>query len=137
MKLQLWMLFLSFLFGLAVSCGFIAFVILIGILPRLISKTRTAQHVVFFETCFVVGTALGNVCVLYKTPLPFEKIGALLLGLLFGFFVGCLSGALAEVVKIFPILTRRLHLRTGLPYVIGAIALGKCFGTLLQFFVIQ
>ena len=72
MLLQLWMLFLSFLFGLAVSCGFIAFVILIGILPRLISKTRTAQHVVFFETCFVVGTALGNVCVTpdYRRSLP-------------------------------------------------------------------
>lgn len=127
---------LAIIFGLAVSCGFIAFIVLIGIVPRLTAKTRTAQHIMLYEDMLVLGVAFGNIVSLYQLPLPFSYIGMAIMGLCFGIFTGCLAGALAEIVDIFPILSKRLHLRKGLPYVVTAMALGKGFGTIIQWFVL-
>ena len=52
-----------------------------------------------------------------------------------GIFAGCLAGALAEVVNIIPIFSRRVKLRKGFPYMVKAAALGKCIGCLIQFYL--
>ncbi|MCI5502868.1 MAG: stage V sporulation protein AB, partial [Eubacterium sp.] len=56
-------------------------------------------------------------------------------GFFTGIFVGCLAGALAEVVNIIPILSRRVKLRKGFPYFVKAAAVGKCIGSLIQFYL--
>lgn len=137
MVLQKCVLFLlSTMFGFAVASGFIAFIVLIGIIPRLIAKTHTADQVMLYEDMVVLGVTAGNLVFLYQIPLPFSFIGMAIMGLCFGIFTGCLAGALAEIVDVFPILSKRLHLRKGLPYVVVSLALGKCFGTIVQWFVL-
>ena len=131
------MLFLSSCLGFAVASGFIAFIVLIGIIPRLTAKTRTARHIMLYEDMVVLGVTLGNLVYLYHISLPFTYIGMFIFSLSSGIFIGCLAGALAEVVNMFPILTRRLHLRKGLPYIAASIAFGKGIGTLIQFFVLH
>lgn len=128
---------LAIIFGIAVSCGFIAFIALIGIIPRLASKTQTADHIVLYESMVTAGIFTANIVYLYEIPLPFHQIGLLFLGLLFGVFTGCLAGALAEIVDIFPIASRRLQLHKGLPYALSAIAIGKTFGTIIQWFIFK
>ena len=56
------------------------------------------------------------------------------LGLFSGIFVGGWILALAEIVNIFPILTRRIGLTKGLSLVVIAIALGKMSGSLIYFY---
>jgi stage V sporulation protein AB len=131
------LVFIGLFCGTAVSCGFIAFIIMIGILPRLISKTKTANHVMLYENMVILGVTLGNVVYLYQISLPFKGFGMLLYGLNAGIFIGCLAGALAETVNVIPIISRRLHLRHGLPYAIAALAFGKAFGTIVQWFVLS
>lgn len=128
---------LAIIFGVAVSCGFVAFIALIGIVPRLASKTQTADHIMLYESMVTAGIFTANIVYLYEIPLPFHQFGLLFCGLVFGIFTGCLAGALAEIVDIFPIASRRLKLHKGLPYALSAIALGKTFGTILQWFVFQ
>lgn len=135
MLAQISMLLIAIFCGFGVACGFIAFIILIGIVPRLSTKTHTADHVMLYENMLILGITLGNIIFLYRINMPFGKIGLAILGVFFGFFVGCLAGALAELIQVFPILTRRLHLRDGLPYIIVALAIGKCVGVLVQWFV--
>lgn len=54
-------------------------------------------------------------------------------GLSCGIFVGCLVMSLAETLKALPVLSRRLRLAVGLPYLLLAIAAGKCAGSLYYF----
>ena len=45
----------------------------------------------------------------------------------------CLGMSLAETLKALPVLSRRLRLAVGLPYLLLAIAAGKCAGSLYYF----
>lgn len=63
-------------------------------------------------------------------------LGPLLLcvyGLSAGIFVGCIAVALAEILNTFPIMFRRIGLKTGLPWVMLFMALGKSAGAFYYF----
>lgn len=121
--------------GIAIAGSFVAVISLIGIFPKLAEKTKTAKCAYLYETCLIAGVTFGNWLSLYGVPLGFGKIGLFVLGLFGGIFVGCLAGALEEVLNLFPIVSRRTGLRHGMPYVIYAIAIGKSIGTFIQYFV--
>ena len=126
--------------GFATAGGFVAFISLIGVVPRLSAVTKTASHIPLYETSLALGLIFMNIISLYPVDLSWipDIIAALIIntgGLFTGIFVGCLAGALAEVVKIVPIISRRVKLRKGIPYFIKAAAVGKCLGSFLQFYV--
>lgn len=126
--------------GFAVAGGFVAFVTLIGIVPRLSAITKTASKIRLYETCLAFGLILMNLISLYHPDfswIPYHLAGIILnlSGFFTGIFVGCLAGALAEVVNIIPILSRRVKLRKGFPYFVKAAAVGKCIGSLIQFYL--
>lgn len=125
--------------GFAVAGGFIAFISLIGIITRLAGITKTANAIPTYENSMTMGLILFNILSLYLPNLRWiPQIVALLIihiGSFFtGIFAGCLAGALAEVVNIIPIFSRRVKLRKGFPYVVKAAAVGKCIGCLIQFY---
>lgn len=125
--------------GFAVAGGFIAFISLIGIVTRLAGITKTANAISTYESSMAMGLILFNILSLYLPNLRWiPKILALLIihiGSFFtGIFAGCLAGALAEVVNIIPIFSRRVKLRKGFPYMVKAAAVGKCIGCLIQFY---
>ncbi len=55
-------------------------------------------------------------------------------GLFSGIFVGCMVMALAEILNVIPIFTRRIKVTSGLSFIIISIALGKIIGSWFQFF---
>lgn len=57
-------------------------------------------------------------------------------GLAAGVFSGCLSVALAEVLNVFPVLFRRMGIKTGLEILITFFAFGKVAGGLVYFFCV-
>lgn len=125
--------------GFAVSGGFFAFISLIGIVPRLASVSGTASHIRLYESFLATGLIVINLISIYRpdfSGMPYP--GALFLldmqGFFSGIFTGCLAGALAEVVNVIPIMSRRLKMRKGFPYYVIAFALGKCAGSLLQLY---
>ena len=54
-------------------------------------------------------------------------------GVSVGIFTGCLVMSLAETLKALPTFSRRIRLSVGLPWLIAAIAAGKCGGSILYF----
>ena len=125
--------------GFAVAGGFIAFISLIGIVTRLAGLTKTANAIPTYENSMAMGLILFNILSLYLPNLRWvPQIVALLIihigSFLTGIFAGCLAGALAEVVNIIPIFSRRMKLRKGFPYMVKAAAVGKCIGCLIQFY---
>ena len=68
----------------------------------------------------------------YEPHIPFGVVFLAVIGLFSGVYIGCLSMALAEVLKVIPILCTRTKLQHGIAIIITAMAIGKCLGTLYQ-----
>lgn len=133
------LVWIAFGAGVAVAAGFIAFISLIGIVTRLAGITKTANAILTYENSMAMGLILFNILSLYYPDLQWiSHILAVLIinagGLFTGIFSGCLAGALAEVVNIIPIFSRRVKLRKGFPYMVRAAAVGKFIGCIIQFY---
>ncbi len=125
--------FMGISFGLVTSAGVFALITVIGIIPRLAGKSRTASHVRLYEWSIILGGVLGNLQYLLGVTLPFGKPGLVLFGLGSGIFVSCLVMSLTETLDVFPIMIRRTRMKVGLPWLILAFALGKLAGAFLFF----
>ena len=120
--------------GGATAAGYVAFITLLGVFEKLSEKYKTIDKRVALETLIILGVTFGNTVELFNIPIPLGIIGLSFYNLLGGIFTGCLAGALAETLCIFPILSRRFSIRDYLPYVLIAAAIGKAVGSLVQFF---
>ena len=101
------------------------------------SLTKSVKYARLYEDCIALGGITGTAVFLYRWQIPLGNFLLLLFGLFGGIFVGCLIGALAEVLKSIPVLSRRIALRKGIALVIYALALGKMLGCYLQFYVFE
>ena len=75
-----------------------------------------------------MGGIFGNLFSIYQFPIPAGVPGAALFGFLSGVFTGAWAMALTEIVDAVPIFSRRIRLKTGMPWIILAMALGRSFG---------
>lgn len=122
--------------GVVVAAGVFAFITMIGVFPRLASRTNTSAYIYYYETAIIAGGALGSLVTVFKPPLPLLGMaGLLVFGFFSGIYVGCLSMALAENLKVIPVLTRRTGLKQGLPWMIAALAFGRAAGSFYQFYM--
>ncbi len=120
--------------GGVVSGGVFALISLIGVVPRLASKTATAGYIAGYEGCIIWGGILGNLVSVFEWMPPVGKPGLLVIGLFCGIYVGCFAMALAETLKVIPIFAMRARLVQGIPYIVLAIAIGKSLGSFYQMF---
>jgi stage V sporulation protein AB len=125
---------IGFSAGGIIAAGVFAFLVVIGVYPRLIGSTHTHGHILLYETLIILGGVLGNVSDLYEIPVP---IGSAIILCIFGgavgIYVGCLAMSLAETLKALPVISRRVKLGVGLQYIILATAAGKIAGSLIYF----
>lgn len=126
--------FLGLCSGFAVSAGTFAFITMLGIIPRLAARTNTAKRVYLYECMIILGGTLGNIWFLYLFPLRLSVVMLCMYGVFSGIFVGCLVMALAEMLRVIPIMVNRLQINEGFPIIAAAIAFGKLVGTIYQYF---
>lgn len=117
--------------GAVIAGGYFAFISLIGVYPKLLEKVKGDRHYILVECLLTYGATLANIFYIFQVKLPITQIGLAFITLFGGIFVGCLVGALAEVLNVFPIISRRLYIRRYLPYVIYAVAVGKVIGSII------
>lgn len=122
--------FIGLASGTAVSAGVFSFIITVGVVPRIIGKSRTATDVIIYENAVILGGVVGNIFALFHLQMHLGIWLIILFGLSAGVFVGCLSVALAEILNTFPIMFRRLGVKEGLSFVMFSMALGKMLGAL-------
>lgn len=131
--------FLAFGCGAAVSAGTFAFLLVLGVVPRMLGKTQEASRIFLAENMIILGVLTGAVFSVFewKATFPMVWISHLLFGvygLSAGIFVGCIAVALAEILNTFPITFRRLNIKRGLSWVLFVMALGKMIGSFYYFF---
>ncbi|MCD8089113.1 MAG: stage V sporulation protein AB [Clostridiales bacterium] len=121
--------------GLFVAGGVVAFIAIIGVVPRLAQKTNTKQFIKLYEEAIIAGGIIGGAEPYFNLYIPLAAPAVIFLSLCIGIFYGSLAVSLAEVLNIIPILTRRVRLRQGIRWFVCAIAFGKLAGSLLYYFV--
>lgn len=118
--------------GLAVGSGFVAFLSVLGVIPRLTQLTKTMKLISWYEWAVVLGALLGTAGSLRDPVLSFSPYVTIPLGLAGGIFVGMLAAALTEVLNVLPILAKRVRVDDKLETLLMAIVLGKVFGSLFH-----
>ena len=99
--------------GFVIAGGVIALMVGLGIITRFVGITHTAKHVKEYETAILAGAIFGNLLTVHQIRIPLGIFGLVLMGVLFGIFVGGWILALAEIVNIFPIFARRIGITKG------------------------
>lgn len=131
--MEQWILaFIGMAASFLVAAGVFAFAVMVGVVSRIVARTKTIKHLEVIEDSIVVGGALGSLVSIYQPELPFGVWFLALYGVFSGIHAGCLAIALAETVNVIPVFVRRVRLRLGLAYVVTAFAFGKAFGALWQ-----
>lgn len=125
---------IGFAGGVSVAAGTFALITALGIIPRLASRMGVAEHVYKLESAIVLGGTIGSLLSVYHFPMRIGDVGIIIFGLFAGIFVGCLSMALAEAIRVFPILCQRIKLNYGIYLLIFMMAAGKALGTLYQMY---
>ncbi|SFC23027.1 stage V sporulation protein AB [Bacillus sp. UNCCL81] len=125
-------MFVGFSGGIAVGTGFVAFLSVIGIIPRLTQLTKTIKKIRAYEFAVILGAIFGCWISLRNTVFNLPNIFSVFIGLLAGIFIGMLAAALTEVLNVFPILAKRIGIQKKIVYLLMAIALGKVFGSLFH-----
>ncbi|QED48497.1 stage V sporulation protein AB [Cytobacillus dafuensis] len=118
--------------GLAVGSGFVAFLSVLGIIPRLMQLTKTMKMIRFYEWAVIMGAVLGGMCTLWNPIFVFTPSLLIPIGLAAGVFVGMLAAALTEVLNVLPILAKRIGIDGQIVILLMAIVFGKIFGSLYQ-----
>ena len=131
---EIFMSVIALLAGAGVSAGVFAFVLVIGIVPRILEYSRL-KNIILVENVMICGCIAGNISSVAAGSfhIPAGEIVIAVYGLSVGIFVGCIAVALAEILHTFPIIFKRMKLRAGLGIIIIAMALGKVAGAFYYF----
>lgn len=133
--LELLVLFIGVAYGVAVGIGFVAFITVLDILPRLTQLTKTIEHLRTYEFAVILGVISFTLIDFRGWTLHVSSYWAVPLGLFMGIFIGLLAAAITEVVNVIPILAKRLNLQSVLTTLLMAMVLGKIIGSLFQWLV--
>jgi len=128
-------IFVGFAGGLAVGTGFVAFLVVLGVIPRLTQLSKTVNSIHAYEWGTVAGAVFGGWVSLRDTVFFFSKYLLVPLGLFSGIFIGLLAAALTEVLNVWPILAKRIGIVEKIVGLLMAIALGKMFGSLFHWII--
>lgn len=132
---QIWITIIGFSAGFIVAGGVVALMIGLGIITRFVGISHTAKHVRLYEDAILLGTIAGTILTVFEIRLVFGSWILMLGGFFMGIFVGGWILALAEVINVFPVYSRRLGITKGFSWIIIAVAAGKILGSLMHFYL--
>jgi stage V sporulation protein AB len=131
---------IGFAGGIIVGAGFVAFLTVLGIIPRLVQLTKTQVFIRAYEWGVVGGAVVGGWLGLRDIEFNVSNFWLIPIGMACGIFVGMLAAALTEVLNVLPILAKRIGIdEQKIIILLMALVLGKIFGSLFHwtYFVIQ
>ncbi|HHV45440.1 MAG TPA: stage V sporulation protein AC [Tissierellia bacterium] len=121
--------------GLTIGGALAAFVTLLDFIPRLIQLTNTRKYIVLYQNCFSLGGLLFSFLHFFDYTIRINKIISMMISFIMGIFTGLFSSALAEVLNVLPVLSKKFKLKHKLKYIIAALLLGKTSGALWYWLV--
>lgn len=123
--------------GLVVGAAFAGFISMLDIIPRLVQISRTFEYRILYQNAFSMGVLAFTIIYLFDLNVELNNIVVAILGLIFGTFIGIFSSALAEVLNVIPVLSKKLKIKDELKIIIYALLFGKIAGSLYYWLVIK
>ncbi|MBB6635459.1 stage V sporulation protein AB [Cohnella thailandensis] len=123
--------------GFAVGSAFIALLIVLDLIPRLVQLTRAHRRSWVFESALLAGAVYWCCADFFGWRFVLPQAILLIPAVFQGVFVGMMSAALTEVLNVIPILTKQLGLKRYLFALLIALALGKTTGSLVDWLILQ
>lgn len=123
--------------GLAIGSGMVAFLVVLDVIPRLAQVTRSYDKIHWYEGAVVCGSLFWTFADFCGWTMHGTVLGAGMVGLLAGCFVGLLAAALTEVINVLPILAKRIGLSRYMLWFLMAMVFGKVLGSLFEWLVYQ
>ena len=121
--------------GLAVGSGFVAFLTVLDIVPRLTQLVKGVTFIRWFQRALIVGAVFFTWIDLREYVLGISITSLIVFGAFSGIFVGMLAGALTEVLNVLPILAKRLNMANAILFLLMAMVLGKVAGSLFHWII--
>lgn len=118
--------------GLAVGSGFVAFITVLGVIPRLMQLLKIHTYFSTIELATILGALVGCYISLRDFHILVPNLVVSFIGGMCGVFVGMLAAALTEVLNVWPILARRVGIQQRLMILFMAIVFGKVVGSLFH-----
>lgn len=125
-------IFIGFGAGIVVGGGFVAFITVLNIIPRLTQLTETYYLIKVYSAAIILGLLFGTVLSFFPIVFNQSLVTLIVWGTLHGIFNGMLAAALTEVLNVFPVLSKRVGLEHFILWLLMAIIFGKVFGSLFQ-----
>lgn len=116
--------------GVTVGSAAAAFVTILQVVPRLIQVTNTKRRIILYQWAITTGFILFTIIYFSDFHLNLSKYITIPIGIICGVFIGLLSSALAEVLNVIPVLSKKLKIKDSLKYVIWTLMVGKVVGSL-------
>ena len=132
---QFLMALTGFASGFIVAGGEVALMIGLGIITRFVGISHTAKRVSLYEDAILLGTIAGTILTVFDIKLVLGAWILVISGFFMGMFVGGWIMALAEVINVFPVYSRRLGITKGFSWIIITVAVGKVLGSMLHFYM--
>ena len=133
--LNLLQMFVGFSGGFVVGGGFVAFITVLKIIPRLVQLSKTNRLIKVYIASIVLGLMFGTILSFYPGNWHTPLILLTIFGVLHGIFNGMLAAALAEILHVFPVLLKRMKVDGFLLWLLMAIMFGKIIGSLFQWLI--
>lgn len=121
--------------GISVGAGYVAFLTVLNIIPRLTQLTKSVRYIHYYEAAVILGAVTGTLFSLWDFTLNLSFVLLAGFGILSGIFNGMLAAALTEVLNVFPILAKRIGMQDRIVYILIALVLGRIVGSLFQWLV--
>ncbi|NLK43615.1 MAG: stage V sporulation protein AB [Tissierellia bacterium] len=123
--------------GVTVGTATAAFISILQIVPRLIQITNTRDRINLYQSTIIISFILAILVYFGNFSLYLPKIINIPIGFIIGIFVGLLSSALAEVLNVIPILSKKLKVKDSLKYIVWALTGGKVAGALVYWLLLD
>ncbi len=123
--------------GFAVGSAFVALLIVLDLIPRLVQLTRAYRRSAVFESGILLGALFWSCADFFDWSFKLPANLLLLPAIFQGLFVGMFAAALTEVLNVIPILSKRLKLKPYLFSLLIAMALGKVTGSLVDWLLLH
>lgn len=121
---------ISFGGGIVTGGAFAAFYSLLQIIPRLAQITETNRFIKLYQNMFVFGSLIFTIIYFNDFYIKLDKFSLIVISLMMGTFVGIFASALAEVLNVLPVLSKKMKFKNSIRYVIYSLMFGKMMGSL-------
>ncbi|WP_123040857.1 stage V sporulation protein AB [Cohnella candidum] len=118
--------------GFSVGSAFVALLIVLDLIPRLVQLTQAHRRSGLFESAILLGALYWISADQFHWILGWPAWLLLVPAVFQGVFVGMFAAALTEVLNVLPIISKKLRLKPYLFSLLMAMVLGKVAGSLID-----